>query len=216
MQQPKVIFLDAMGTLFDLRQSVGEVYAMVAAEVGVTVAADVLNQTFRQSFQVANPLAFPYVDAAKIPELEFQWWRAITRSTFSQAGVLQEFADFSRFFAQLYDYFATVEPWYVYEDVLPTLNHWQSQGIELGIISNFDSRLHQVLAHLQLKDYFKSITISSLTGTAKPQPQIFQVALQKHNCHPLQAWHIGDNLEEDYYGAKEAGITAFWLERNSS
>lgn len=214
MKQPKVIFLDAMGTLFGLKQSVGEVYAMVAKEVGVIVAPDTLNQTFKQSFKVANPLAFPNVEKNQIPELEFQWWRAIARSTFSQAGVLPEFEDFSSFFVQLYDYFTTPEPWYIYEDVLPSLQHWQNQGIELGIISNFDSRLNKVLDHLQLKHFFKSITISSLAGTAKPEPLIFQIALEKHNCEPRQAWHIGDNLEEDYYGAKEAGIKAFWLERN--
>jgi putative hydrolase of the HAD superfamily len=213
MEQPKVIFVDAMGTLFGLRQTVGALYASIAAEVGVRVAPEVLNETFKQSFQAANPLAFPHVDESQIPELEFQWWRAIARSTFSQAGVLEQFDDFSIFFVQLYDYFASAEPWHVYDDVLPALSHWQEQGIELGIISNFDSRLNRVLEHLQLREYFQSITISSSAGAAKPTAGIFLLALDKHSCSPAQAWHIGDSLEEDYCGAIEAGIKAFWLER---
>lgn len=215
MQYPKVIFLDAMGTLFGLRTTVGEVYSDLAAQVGVQVSPQSLDKAFINSFKAANPLAFPGVDMAQIPNLEFQWWRAIARSSFAQAGVLEQFEDFGAFFSHLYHYFATKNPWYVYEDVLSALTHWQKQGIELGIISNFDSRLYNVLAELELNQFFSSVTLSSTTGAAKPGQEIFFSALQKHNCHPGQAWHIGDSLKEDYYGAKTAGISAFYLERLS-
>ncbi|HEY9641276.1 MAG TPA: HAD-IA family hydrolase [Coleofasciculaceae cyanobacterium] len=50
-------------------------------------------------------------------------------------------------------------------------------------------------------------------GVAKPHPQVFQAALEKHGCLPQQAWHIGDSLKEDYEGAIAAGIRAIWLKR---
>lgn len=213
MDKPKVIFLDAVGTLFGVRGSVGEVYSAIARQMGVDVSSDVLNAAFFQSFKASNPLAFEGVDPVQIPQLEFQWWRAIAQATFAQAGVLHQFLDFTTFFAQLYEHFATANPWYIYPDVIPALTHWQKQGIELGIISNFDTRIYAVLEHLQLKDFFSSITISSVSGTAKPNGQIFLLALQKHNCTAQQAWHIGDSLKEDYQGAKVAGIRAFLLQR---
>lgn len=215
MEQPKVIFLDAMGTLFGLRGTVGEIYGALAAQVGVYVAPKTLDQTFIESYKSSNPLAFPGVEPSQVPELEFQWWRSLARSTFSLAGVLEQFEDFGTFFKQLYDYFAQSEPWYVYDDVLPALTHWHAQGIELAIISNFDSRLHTILNSLGLEIFFSSITISSATGVAKPNPQIFASALTKHNCLPQQAWHIGDSLQEDYYGAKSAGLKAFLIERSN-
>ena len=43
MVQPKVIFLDAVGTLFGVKGSVGEVYREIAADFGVDVAASVLD-----------------------------------------------------------------------------------------------------------------------------------------------------------------------------
>jgi putative hydrolase of the HAD superfamily len=215
MERPKVIFLDAVGTLFGIQGSVGEVYGAFARQAGVDVAPEILDRAFIQSFKASPPLAFPGVDAAKIPELEYQWWYAIASATFNGAGVLDRFADFNTAFGQLYDYFATEAPWYVYPDVLPALEHWQQKGIQLGIVSNFDSRIYSVIERLQLDDFFSSITISSQIGASKPENRIFTAALQKHHCSTQEAWHIGDSLQEDYYGAKAAGLKPFLIERSS-
>jgi putative hydrolase of the HAD superfamily len=213
MKYPKVVFLDAVGTLFGIRGSVGEAYSKIAVNFGVNVSHDRLNSAFFQSFKAAPPLAFSLAQSEQVPELEFNWWQAIARSTFAKSEVLDQFADFSAFFAELYDYFATAEPWYVYDDVLPALIRWQEAGIQLGIISNFDSRIHQVLEVLELREFFGTITISSLAGVAKPNPEIFAIALKKHDCLPQEAWHIGDSLAEDYQGAQTAGIRPFLIQR---
>jgi putative hydrolase of the HAD superfamily len=88
-------------------------------------------------------------------------------------------------------------------------------GIELGIVSNFDSRLYSVLQALELRDFFSSITISTQAGAAKPDPQIFAIALEKHNCEPAAAWHIGDSIAEDYQAAKAAGLRGIWINRGN-
>jgi putative hydrolase of the HAD superfamily len=72
------------------------------------------------------------------------------------------------------------------------------------------------MENLGLKDYFSSVTISTETGAAKPDPLIFEVALAKHQIEksPDLVWHIGDSFSEDYMGASAAGISAFWLNRD--
>ncbi|MGK7876071.1 MAG: HAD-IA family hydrolase [Xenococcaceae cyanobacterium] len=215
MEEPKVIFLDAVGTLFGVRGSVGEVYSAIARGVGVDVSPQSLNEGFSQSFKASKPLAFPGVDKEEIPEQEFQWWGAIVRATFERVGVFEQFPDFTAFFTQLYAHFATSKPWYVYPDVLPALKTWRQKGMELGIVSNFDTRLYKVIELLELREFFNSITISSTVGAAKPDSKIFTTALHKHNCTVQQAWHIGDSLKEDYYGARAAGIRPFLLQRSN-
>ena len=212
-KRPQVIFLDAVGTLFGIRGSVGDVYSVFALEAGVSVAPQRLDEAFFQSFAASSPPAFPGVAPEKIPEQELEWWAAIARSTFTSVGVLDQFADFRGFFKQLYAHFATEKPWYVYPDVLPALHNWQQQGIELGIISNFDTRLYSVIEQLQLK-FFTSVTISSRVGASKPDRRIFEAALKKHNYTPNQAWHIGDSQKEDYDGARQAGLRPFLLQRS--
>jgi putative hydrolase of the HAD superfamily len=73
--------------------------------------------------------------------------------------------------------------------------------------------LYSVLEALDLSQFFTSITISTEVGAAKPDPQIFEIALKKHNISSQSALHIGDSWQEDYQGAIAAGLKAIWLRR---
>lgn len=214
--QPQVIFLDAVGTLFGVRGSVGQVYSDLARQFGVTVNPTVLDRTFLDSFRGASAMAFPGVAPADVPEREYAWWWAIAAQTFQQAGVYSQFKDFEAFFAVLYDHFTTAAPWFVYPDIYAALSHWRQQNIELGIISNFDSRLYAVLTALHLSEYFSSVTISTEVGAAKPDAKMFETALAKHDCAAEAAWHIGDSLREDYEGAKAVGLRSILLKRDAT
>ena len=211
--RPQVIFLDAVGTLFGVQGSVGEQYATVAQRFGVALSPAKINQAFFASFKAASAPAFPACPPVELPQREYDWWYAIAVQTFTQADAKHLFPDFEAFFVMLYAHFATPDAWFVYPDVIPTLERWQHQGIPLAILSNFDSRLYTVLQVLNLKSYFSSITISSEAGAAKPDRHIFEVALSKHAIDPHQALHIGDSFTEDYQAAKTAGLRARWLRR---
>ncbi|MGF1571033.1 MAG: HAD-IA family hydrolase [Nodosilinea sp.] len=213
LEPPRVIFLDAVGTLFGVAGSVGEIYSTLAQRHGIEVDPTALNQAFFRAFQAAPAMAFPAVEPLTVPQREYHWWRVVAQQTFSSAGMIDKFADFDGFFADLYGYFATAAPWVLYPDVPRALQRWQRQGIELGVISNFDSRLYRVLEALNLQGYFDSVTISSEAGAAKPDPLIFAAALQKHHCEAAQAWHVGDSETDDVGGAQAAGLRAVWLQR---
>lgn len=211
---PQVIFLDAVGTLFGVRDSVGAAYARIAAEFDVNLAVSDIDRAFLQAFRRANRLAFPQADPASIPALEYGWWHGVAVDTFTLAGAFHCFTDFDAFFTRLYAYFASPDPWFVYPDAWPALQAWRDRGIALGIVSNFDSRLYAVLEGLGLRTAFHSISISTEVGAAKPDPRIFARALAKHACPPDRAWHIGDSLSEDIAGATQAGLRAIWVDRD--
>lgn len=210
---PSVIFLDAVGTLFGVKGSVGAIYSEIARQHGVEVAPAVVDRAFLQAFRAAGTPAFPGRDPSELQAKEFTWWLKVASQTFKQAGVFHQFSDFSIFFSDLYNCFATAHPWFVYPDVPPALKRWQQMGIQLGILSNFDSRIYAVLDALKLSAYFSSVTISTEVGAAKPDPHIFTIALQKHHCLPQLAWHIGDRYEEDYQPARAIGMRGIWLRR---
>lgn len=210
---PPVILLDAVGTLFGVQGSVGDVYCQVARIFGVEAEAATLDRAFFQAFATAPPMAFPGVEPDSLSQQEFQWWQTLAIETFGQAGYLDQFQDFDAFFQALYDHFATAQPWFVYPEVPATLTQWREAGIQLGVLSNFDSRLFAVLDTLGLAEFFTTVTISTAAGAAKPDPQVFAIALQKHNCPAAEAIHIGDSYRADYQGAQQAGLRAFWLQR---
>lgn len=212
-ERPQTIFLDAVGTIIGLKESVGSIYSSFAKAYGVTVDPVLIDQAFRSNFGKSRPLAFADAQIEEINYLEFSWWKNLVSSCFTTVGAIEQFSDWDIFFAELYQYFATVEPWIVYPDVPIALEQWYFQKIQLGVISNFDSRLEPLLQDLALRDYFQSLTISSQVGIAKPNPEIFKLALAKHNCQPQNAWHIGDSQKDDYQGASGVGIKAFLLRR---
>ena len=213
---PQVVFLDAVGTLFSVRGSVGFQYAQVAAEFGMEIEPRSIDRAFYHCFQAAPKMAFSGAAPADIPHAEYEWWRSLAVQTFEQTGDLQKFADFDQFFQSLYEYFATAKPWTVFEDTAIALQAFQAAGITLSLLSNFDSRLYRVIQALDLANYFAAITISTEVGAAKPETGIFELALAKHDMgqSPELAWHIGDSFKEDYQGAITSGIQAFWLNRD--
>ncbi len=214
LPQPQVIFLDAVGTLFGVRGSVGLIYSEMAGKYGVSCPPEVIDWYFYAAFKTSTPCVFPDASIDKIPQLEYQWWKAINQQTFTAAGVQGQFSDFDAFFEELYEYFATPAAWEIYPDVVIALTQWQQAGIPLGVLSNFDSRLYTVLKVLDLAQYFSTVTISTEVGAAKPKSEIFTAALNKYQCDPANAWHIGDSHGEDYLGARAVGINAIWIDRS--
>ena len=211
--RPKVVFFDAVGTLFGVVGSVGLQYATIAKRHGVIATADNLDKSFYAAFKRSDSLAFPGAAAIDIPNLEYKWWKEVTRASFEGAPM---FDDFDAFFADLFAYFASGEPWVIYPETIQTLDFFRESGIAIGVISNFDSRLYSVLRSLSLDHYFQSVTISTEVGAAKPNGKIFTIALAKHNCMAGEAWHVGDSLKEDYQAATAMGLRGILVDRNTA
>lgn len=211
--KPKLIFFDAAGTLFEVRGSVGEIYASWAQRYGVSLEPATLQQRFAQSFRVQPPLAFQgYASEAELKQLEFVWWQRLVRQVF--AGV--DFPRFTEFFAAVFEFFRHREAWQLFEDVVPTLAELQARGVQLAVLSNFDTRLDDLLADLGLARYFAGVHLSSRIGAAKPDARIFQAALLHHGLQPQEAWHFGDSWREDVEGAEAVGLRAYLLDRDNS
>ena len=82
--------------------------------------------------------------------------------------------------------------------------------MQIGVLSNFDSRLEQILRATQLHHYFDFFLTSHECQVSKPHQDIFRAALQsaKNPIQPAQALHIGDSYHLDFVGAVNAGWNA--------
>jgi putative hydrolase of the HAD superfamily len=206
----KAIFFDAAGTLIQPARRVGESYATVARKYGMDVAPSELSARFNECFDSAPPLAFPKASPAQIEEMEREWWKRLVRHIFAPWGFVERFDDY---FEELFAYFAQADAWTLYPEVRETLTTLKQQGLILGVISNFDSRLLTILKGLEIACSFDGIFISSRAGYAKPARQIFHMALNRHALSPECALHVGDSEEKDVYGANRAGLTGIHVVR---
>jgi putative hydrolase of the HAD superfamily len=213
LNSPEVIFFDAAGTLFEVRGSVGEIYSRIASQYGCEADAAQLQQNFARWFRLQPPMAFAAgTPEDKLREMEKGWWSNLVRAVFADCG---SFLHFDEFFDDVFERFRQPELWQVFDDVIPTLTELKRQGFRLGVISNFDSRLDDVLRVCDLDRFFDSVHISTRVGAAKPDPLIFDTALAHHKIEAAQVWHIGDSLREDFEGAQAAGLKAVLINRNN-
>lgn len=99
----------------------------------------------------------------------------------------------------------------LFPNALETLGYLQGK-YNLHLISNgFKEACEKKLQHSKLKPYFKTIVISEMFGVNKPDPRIFEHALQKGEAERKTSVMIGDNLDADVRGAQNAGIEAIFF-----
>lgn len=102
-----------------------------------------------------------------------------------------------------------------------TLNHLQSKGLKMGVISNMDLRLGPILQQAGLMHHFDFALSSYEARCAKPDQRIFSIALEKYSSQsttpiqPLQCCHVGDTYKTDYIGAVQAGWKAVLINQLS-
>lgn len=78
-------------------------------------------------------------------------------------------------------------------------------GLALACVSNWDPTLSRRLETLGVARFFAAVVTSAETGAAKPDPEIFRVALARLGVRPGRALHVG-NEEADREGALAAGL----------
>lgn len=206
----KAITFDARGTLLKVRFPVGETYSTVARRYGAHLQPAVVDNAFHEVFPTMPPLAFPPMDEKELHVREHRWWRTLVERVVEAAGTVD---DFEAFFRELYGIYRGAEAWKPYREAASVLCLLRSNRFKLALVSNFDSRIEDVLVALNLSIWLDAVVFSSRTGAAKPHPGIFRRALAELDVEPENVLHVGDSYERDYLGAREAGMQALLLDR---
>jgi putative hydrolase of the HAD superfamily len=197
MAQIRAVFLDAGGTLIHLDR--GFILAALA-EQGVAkdeAAFLIADQSAREhraaairSGQVLDDATSWRVYAARLLELleatgdAAEGVSAAVRAR-HRAGTL----------------WTHVEP-----GTLETLAQLKGQGYTLGVVSNADGRVESFLQYVGITKYLDFVVDSGNVGVEKPNPRIFQIALERAGVEAREAVHVGDVYEVDVLGARAAGI----------
>ena len=90
----------------------------------------------------------------------------------------------------------------------------------VGLISNTGvtpgKTISKVLEEYNILQYFDLTVYSDETGLFKPHPKMFKIPLDKFDCSPKNAIHIGDMLETDIKGAKDYKMKTIWVNNGNS
>ena len=106
-----------------------------------------------------------------------------------------------------------LENMFVFPDAIPTLGRLKTRGIKLGLITNGDaSTQNYKIDRFGLRNYFETVLIESDLGFGKPDPRIFNRALELLHFRPDEILMIGDNLVWDVSAPQSLGIRAVWYD----
>ncbi|HEU4580046.1 MAG TPA: HAD family hydrolase [Polyangiaceae bacterium] len=98
-----------------------------------------------------------------------------------------------------------------FEGALETLQVLRAQGHRLALLTNGSALFQRrKLQRFALEPFFELILIEGELGYGKPDPRVFQAALDFFAASPQSAWMIGDNLQADIAGAQQLGIDGIW------
>ena len=99
-----------------------------------------------------------------------------------------------------------------YDDAAPALADLRGMGLRVICVSNWDFELGQVLERVGLGGCFDGVVTSATAGARKPDPAIFEAALELAGCEPSEAVHVGDD-DADVEGGRAAGIDVVRIDR---
>ena len=122
--------------------------------------------------------------------------------------VLDDAADGESCFRELHRHFGRPDAWRCPADARPVLEALASRGYILGLASNYDSRLLSVVAGRPELRPIQHVVVSSEVGWRKPAREFFQAVCRRASAEPAAVVFIGDDLRNDYQGARAAGLKA--------
>jgi HAD superfamily hydrolase (TIGR01509 family) len=109
--------------------------------------------------------------------------------------------------ADLRDYHRTENLWeHVEPDVVPALEALRARGLRLVVVSNANGRLRHLFDRLDLTRRFDHLLDSHEWGVEKPDPKLFQHALEASGATAERTIHVGDLYHVDVVGARRAGL----------
>lgn len=82
---------------------------------------------------------------------------------------------------------------------------------QLGLLTNGPSDLQwSKIKILGIESWFEDIVVSGEHGTAKPDPEIFEIALEGLGSDRTHSVYIGNSQKYDVAGANRAGLPVVW------
>lgn len=202
----RAIYFDAVGTLIHPEPGVAVVYAEAARRFGSRHGAEEILKRFRKAFaaQEAVDRAAGWITSE---QRERERWRQIV------GHVLDDAADPAGCFEFLYGHFAMPQAWRCDEEAVELFESLAARGYRLGLASNYDHRLHELVRGLGALQRLTHVAISSEVGFRKPAPEFFQYMCRQMGLEASQITYVGDDPVNDYAGASAAGLRGVLFDR---
>jgi putative hydrolase of the HAD superfamily len=95
-----------------------------------------------------------------------------------------------------------------------TVAELKRRGFRVGVVSNAEGQVARDLDNAGYRGLFETVVDSHLVGVEKPDPAIFEIALERMALRPETAVFLGDVPSVDIVGARAAGLAPILMDRH--
>lgn len=208
MQNKPTLFWDFDGTLAhrEGHQRGAMMYALDQYCPGHDIATEQLKPYLRNVFPWHMPeIAHLHLNTPQA------WWahiEGVFGSAFVAVGISE---DIAKTLARItHEHYLDAGEFILFPNTAKVLGELQEKGWQNIILSNHVPELSEIVASKGLSDYFTHCISSANIGYDKPNIEIFKHAIALAG-NPSKAVMIGDNIDADVHGAKNAGLEAILI-----
>ena len=205
-----IVFFDAGETILHPHPSFPELFVQVCGSWGHDIPVERVQEVQQRLAPHLVELAeetgieSPSLD----PDDSLTFWSHLYRRLLGELGIEDE-----SLVTEMYRVFSSSASYRLFDDALPALRALEGAGFRLGLISNFEGWLEEMLVELEVGHVFDTAVISGVEGVEKPDPEIYRRAVERAGVEPGRAVHVGDSPKMDAEPAAEVGIKPILLDR---
>lgn len=207
----KAVLFDAGGTLVNPDPSFAKRFAITCNNFGLSLDVNKICEVEQKLWEYAltSRSLIPYTSH---PEKSKEFWLWFYNMFLCHLGHEGE----NDVVEELYEVFSSPATYKLYDDVIPCLESIKEYGVVMGVVSNWERWLPDLLNQCNIIEYFSAIVVSGDVGIEKPDQRIFQIALNKLNVLPQETLYVGDWIETDILPAIEVGMVPLLIDRKGT
>lgn len=202
------MLFDALGTLVSLESPWPLLAGTLASRYGIDISQDEAREAMRTEMTYYLEHHTKGRDPASLAELRARCASILGEALPQVAGRLNQ--------EELTDVLLESLRFVPFPDAATSLGSLRALGIRTAVVSNWDCSLGGLLGGLGLGGLLDGVVTSAEAGFRKPDPRIFDSALEVVGCGPERAIFVGDSVDIDVAGGRAAGIRSVLIDRTSS
>lgn len=214
LARPEWVFFDAGETLVSPRPSFGRAIVQICREAGCALdefrADEVADACFREFLDLLEEFGEDRLFSTS-PEKSRRFWTRYYMEFLQRMGV--DGSEAVSLSEVVYDELSRFERYGLFDDVESALTALHASGINMGLVSNWEPWLDELIDYLGVGRFLEVRVISGREGIEKPNPEMFRRALLRAGAEPRAAVHVGDDPRADAQAASSVGMSVVLIDR---
>lgn len=204
----KAVAFDAVGTLIYPTPTVTESYYLFGKKHGSSLTRNEVKRRFKKANVIQKKIDIEN-EFLTSEEREMERWREIVTYVFDDVG------NFEKCFNELHNYFSLPKAWPMVAGAEKLLTYLNEKRCRMIVASNFDYRLENIVKETGIGKMCEKVLVSSKLKYRKPHSEFFVSICNELKLPKENILYVGDDLENDYQGARAIGMPAILLDKNN-